>query len=253
LVDPKNQFYNDAVSKIDYINIGGWLINGNGLDFTYIHPDVLDERCAVAGNRLELKNSVNSESYKMLILPSCSIISLSNLRKVCDFYNSGGMVLFTTRLPHKSSEPGRDQEVDSLIRSIFPGFEDSAWSIIENKKGGKACYLPDTDAINLAEILYSAGMEYDVSYPLNSDIQYIHKVIDGRNVYFFANTGDSNIQTEVTLRGKMSMEKWDPHTGIVEKASSRSMKNDAIDLFQTMVRLHLAPYHSCFLVETTNE
>ena len=42
---PQNKFYNDAVSKIDYVNIGGWLINGNGLDFTYVHPDVLDERC----------------------------------------------------------------------------------------------------------------------------------------------------------------------------------------------------------------
>ena len=138
LVDPQNQFYNDAVSKIDYVNVGGWLINGNGLDFTYVHPDVLDERCAVAANGLELKNNENYESFRVLILPSCSMISLSNLRKVTDFYNSGGMVLFTTRLPHKSSEPGKEQEVDSLIRSVFPGYENDAWIIIENKKGGKA-------------------------------------------------------------------------------------------------------------------
>ena len=52
---------------------------------------------------------------------------------------------------------------------------------------------------------------------LNPDIQYIHKVIDNRNVYFFANTGKSYIQTEVTLRGKMAMEEWDPHTGDIRK------------------------------------
>ena len=248
-VDPQNKFYNDAVSKIDYINIGGWLINGNGLDFTYVHPDVLDERCMVAGNRLELKNNVNYESYSLLILPSCSMISLSNLRKACDFYNSGGMVLFTTRLPHKSSEQGKEQEVDSLIRSIFPGFENDAWRIIENKKGGKACFLPDTDAINLAEILYGSGMEYDVSYPLNPDIQYIHKVVDNRNVYFFANTGKSYIQTEVTLRGKMSMEAWDPHTGDTRKLSAEIVENDTPDQFFTRTKLDLKPYHSCFLVE----
>ena len=96
------------------------------------------------------------------------MISLSNLRKVTDFYNSGGMVLFTTRLPHKSSEPGKETEVDSLIRSIFPGLENDAWKIIENKKGGKACFLPDTDALSLSEILYGSGLEFDVSYPVKS-------------------------------------------------------------------------------------
>jgi hypothetical protein len=96
LVDPQNQFYNDAVSKIDYVNVGGWLINSNGLDFTYLHPEILDERCVVSGNRLELNNSVNHESFKLLILPSCPMISVSNLKKVTDFYNSGGMVLYNT-------------------------------------------------------------------------------------------------------------------------------------------------------------
>jgi hypothetical protein len=248
-VDPQNQFYNEAISKIDYVNIGGWLINGNGLDFTYVHPDVLDERCTVAGDRLELKNKMNHESFRVLILPSCSMISLSNLRKATDFYNSGGMVLFTTRLPHKSTEPGKEQEVDSLIKSVFPRSEDDAWVLIENKMGGKACFLPDADAINLSEILYGSGLDYDVSYPLNSDIQYIHKVIDDRNVYFFANTGEGFIQTEVTVRGEMAFEEWDPHTGNIRTLPSGILKRNTPDQMFTRVKLDLKPYHSCFLVE----
>jgi hypothetical protein len=248
-VDPQNQFYNNAISKIDYVNVGSWLINGNGLDFTYVHPDVLDDRCLVVGNRLELKNNMNHESFRILILPSCSMISVSNLRKVTDFYNSGGMILFTTRLPHKSTEPGKEQEVESLIRSVFPRFEDDAWGIIENKEGGKACFLPEADAVNLAEILYSSGFEYDVSHPLNPDIQYIHKVIDNRNVYFFANIGAGHIQTEVTVRGKMALEAWDPHTGDTSKLAAEIVKKDTPEQLFTRVKLDLKPYHSCFLVE----
>ena len=81
-------------------------------------------------------------------------------------------------------------------------------------------------------ILYGSGLEFDVSYPLNSDIQYIHKVIDNRNVYFFANMGKSYIQTEVTLRGKIGMEEWDPHTGGIRNAKAGEFDTDKPDPVQ---------------------
>ncbi|HAM09251.1 MAG: hypothetical protein A2X05_11515 [Bacteroidetes bacterium GWE2_41_25] len=248
-VDPENSFFNDAVSKIDYVDIGGWLMNGNGLDFTYIHPEVLDEKCSVAGSRLELKNSTNYENYSVLLLPSCYMLSLSNLRKVVEFYNSGGMVVFTSRLPHKSCETGKDMEVDSLIRSVFPGLEDDAWEMKENEKGGKAFFMPDPDAVGISEILYGSGLYFDVSYPLNPDIQYIHKVVDNRNVYFFANSGKSGIQTEVTLRGKIKVEEWDPHTGEIRKAETRYSENKSSGSNSTVVEINLKPYNSIFLIE----
>ena len=248
-VDPENSFFNDAVSRIDYVDIGAWLQNGAGLDFTYIHPEVLDEKCSISGNRLELNNSSNKESYSVLFLPSCYMVSLSNLRKVIDFYNSGGMVVFTTRLPHKSCETGKDMEVDSLIRSVFPGFEDDAWDMKENKNGGKALFMPDPDAVGISEIMYGSGLGFDVSYPLNPDLQYIHKVVDERNVYFFANTGKSNIQTEVTLRGKVPVEEWDPHSGEIRKSVIRYSESKASGSNSTNVKIILKPYNSIFLIE----
>jgi hypothetical protein len=248
-VDPENSFFNDAVSKIDYVDLGGWLQNGAGLDFTYIHPEILDEKCSVTGNRLELKNSNSSESYSVLFLPSCYMISLSNLKKAIDFYNSGGMIVFTTRLPYKSSETGKDTEVDSLIRSVFPHLEDDAWEMMENEKGGKACFLPDPDAVGISEVMYGSGLEFDVSYPLNPDIQYIHKVIDNRNVYFFANLGKGNIQTEATLRSRLAVEEWDPHTGKIRKAETGYSENKTSGSVSTVVKINLKPYNSIFLVE----
>jgi len=248
-VDPENSFFNEAVSKIDYVNLGSWLQNGAGIDFTYIHPEVLDEKCSVENGRLELKNNVTSESYKVLFLPSCYLVSFSNLKKVTDFYNSGGMVVFTTRLPHKSCEAGKDSKVDSLVQSIFPQMENNAWDIIENEKGGKACFLPDPDAVGISEIVYGSGLELDVSYPLNPDIQYIHKVVDSRNVYFFANLGKSSIQTEVTLRGKIPVEEWNPHTGEIRKSETGYTENKTSGSVSTIVKINLKPYNSVFLIE----
>ncbi len=106
-VDPANQFYKDAVKQIDYVDVANWLTNAAGKDFTFIHPEVLDEKCAVSGPSLLLQNTANHEEYKVIIVPSCDLISLSNLRKVADFYDAGGTVIFTTRLPRKSAEMGK--------------------------------------------------------------------------------------------------------------------------------------------------
>ncbi len=248
-VDPENNFFNEAVSKIDYINIGEWLINGNGLDYTYIHPEVLDEKCIVSGSNLIMDNNSNKESFKVLILPSCSLISLGNLRKVTDYYNSGGMVLFTTRLPGKACDPANDKEIETLMRSIFPQLEDDALEFFENKNGGKACFIPDPDAVGLSELLLGSGIEFDVRYPSNPDIQYIHKIIRNRNLYFIANTGKEIIKSEVKLRGQMTLEIWDPHTGAISETETVHEKNETSGSVFTLVKLDLKPFHSIFLVE----
>jgi hypothetical protein len=49
-------------------------------------------------------------------------------------------------------------------------------------------------------------------------LTYIHKVKDGRDIYFFANSSPKNIDTKVTLRGKKALSVWNPHTGGQETA-----------------------------------
>ena len=201
-VDPANQFYKDAVKPIDYVDVANWLTNAAGKDFTFIHPEVLDEKCAVSGPSLLLQNTTNHEEYKVIIVPSCDLISLSNLGKVADFYDAGGTVIFTTRLPRKSAEMGKDQAVADLMRSIFPGGENEAGLLKKNSAGGMACFLPSPDGQKLREILAGTGLVFDAAYPFQPEVQYIHKIIDGRDVFYFANVGGSNIETEVDLRGR---------------------------------------------------
>ena len=113
-------YYNGGVSipKTDYINVANWLTEDAGKDFTFIHPEVLDEKCSISVGRLKLNNTVNHEEYKVLIVPSCQIISVSNLEKIKKFYESGGKVIFTSQLPSFSTEFGKDEKVIRLMQSF---------------------------------------------------------------------------------------------------------------------------------------
>jgi len=78
--------------------------------------------------------------------------------------------------------------------------------------------------------------------------QYLHKVKDGRNVYFIANSTDRRVDTAVTVRGRLTLQRWNPHTG---EAAGLDTTN-AVENGQpfTQARLQLDPVKSVCLVET---
>ncbi|MDO4629097.1 MAG: hypothetical protein Q4C70_07935 [Planctomycetia bacterium] len=62
------------------------------------------------------------------------------------------------------------------------------------------------------------------SHDYDGMVQYIHKVKDGRDFYFVANSSDSRILLDVTLRGNFGkLEIWDPITGKMESIPSEKI------------------------------
>ena len=234
----------------DYIDVSNWFTNYVGKDFTFIHPEVLDERCPIVGNVLHLQNKINREEYKVLVIPSCKTISISNLKKIKDFYERGGSIVFTTRLPSKSVEAGQDMEVNKLVRSIFPEGENSGSVVQTSSKGGKAIFIIKPTGQNLRQSVSEVSSNFDVDYAVNENIRYIHKVINGQEMYYFANLGGENVNLPVTLRGNMKLHKWDPHTGKIQNLTTDNIFNDKTRLTTTKVSLILKPYHSCFWIGT---
>ena len=108
------------VAEADYVYLGELLATKVCRDFTFLHPEVLDERCAVKGDRLTLNNKVNHEEYRVLILPGHRTIRWSNLKKIKQFYDQGGQVIATGQLPSKSAEFGHDADVVRTIGEMFP-------------------------------------------------------------------------------------------------------------------------------------
>ena len=238
-----------ALTGIDYDDVSNWLTNYAGKDFTFIHPEVLDEKCTVADGILHLQNKINWEDYKVLVIPSCQTMSISNLKKIRDFYQQGGTLVFTTRLPSKSVETGKDLYINKLVKSIFPKGENNSGVVQTNRKGGKAIFIPKPSGQNLRQVLSDINGYFDVDYAVNEDIRYIHKVIGGQELFFFANIGGSNVNIPVTLRGKMKLQKWDPHTGDIQDLITENNLNDQSRLATTKCALLLKPYHSVFLME----
>lgn len=108
------------VPEADYVYLGELLSTRVCRDFTFLHPDALDERCSVKGDRIKLNNRINHEEYKVLIIPGHKTIRWSNLKKIKQFYDNGGKVIATGQLPYKSAEFGHDADVVAAIKAMFP-------------------------------------------------------------------------------------------------------------------------------------
>ena len=238
-----------VVTKIDYDDVSNWLTNYAGKDFTFIHPEVLDEKCSVIDGILHLENKMNWEEFKIIVIPSCKTISVSNLQKIKDFYEGGGSIVFTTRLPSISVESGKNEDVVNLVKSIFPNKESSQGIIYTSKKGGKALFILEPAAKNLRESLTEVYSDYDVDYPVNEDVRYIHKVIEGQDVYYFANTGSESVDLLVSLRGNMKLQSWDPHIGEIHNFLTETIINKETEVTRTLGNLKLNPYQSCFWIK----
>ena len=58
-----------SVPEADYMDVGERLALELRHDFTFVHPEVLDEKCAVTGAEIHLHNKVNAEQYKVFVIP----------------------------------------------------------------------------------------------------------------------------------------------------------------------------------------
>jgi alpha-L-rhamnosidase len=246
------------IPEADYMKVGELLALSIRRDFTFLHPEVLKERCRVSEHHLRLDNRVNHESYRVLILPGSRCVSVSSLKQIKSFYDQGGAVISTTALPVTSAEPGEDGTVRDLMKDIF-GAEilDQAPASTEpilrhtGKSGGRAWFVPGPTAASLRTALDEALPDGDVLFEENSavtggNLSYIHKIIDGRHVYLFANSSDQYVEVSVRLRDRLNLELWDPHDGAIRPVPSAMAK--AGDAPATRVHLSLPPVHSVFLV-----
>ncbi|MEL7163367.1 MAG: hypothetical protein AAFN92_21600 [Bacteroidota bacterium] len=158
-------------------------------------------------------------------------------------------MIATTQLPEQSATRGRDGEVRELIAQLFGN------AGRENSAGGRAVFLPEPTAEKLAVALAGATPPADVviatpprPVPEFGKLSYIHKVKDGRDIYYFANSSDETVNSEVRLRGDHQLQEWNPHTGSIRSVTT-SLSEESGNTF-TNLRLSLPPVRSLFFVST---
>jgi len=240
---------NDYVNPdSNYIALTEQLSESIRLDFTYLHPSILDEKVTVNGSTLHLDNQNNFENYSVMILPAISVISKSNLEKIYDFYQNGGIVISVGALPTIATEEQDTEAVNDMIKEMFGESETIKTDYIEktNGNGGQLYHIADTTL--LGETLEKAYDNYDVKVSSvdenNGHFTYIHKVRDERNVFFFANSSDISVQPTVTLAGEYhGLEVWNPITG------ERTPVSATVENGKTTFTLEFDPVSSLFVVE----
>jgi len=219
---------------IDYQEIGEALFRGLRVDYTYLHPDVLVDKCSVdASHRLVLNNRENREEYRVLILPAGDTLSAAAAARIREFYQKGGAVIATGLLPTRSAEFGKDKEVQQAMDDVFgkadvkraqdrQNFYVFWYEVKKNQAGGQAIFLPTVHPwlLDYALKLLLPQRDVDIQQPIaplrkgneyEGALTYIHKVKEGRDIYFFANSTSQPVDTK--LRGVKSLTVWNPHTG----------------------------------------
>jgi hypothetical protein len=374
-------------AEADYLDIGEMLSLDIRRDFTFIHPEVLDEKCRITGNKMQLMNKVNREEFKVFIIPGSRTIQLNNLQKIKDFYDNGGVVIATSALPDHSAEIGKDEEVRQIIRSMFGkeayspkdlttitasgnwntggfipsyatdnrletswkpsqgnlknewieiGFggertinkviirgikekpfsfrvqylnnndwiEGGKWDgagkemtvrmntvaatairivldsgevdkvlipeveIIDqqnrniasagnsftlhtNDRGGKAYFVPVPNSSKIKTILDETGTSWDVRFEKScavtgGNLSYIHKKVNRKDIFFFANSSDNYVDVPVILKGKLILKLWNPQNGKICECETKTESKEGIDY--TCIQLKLNPVESIFFV-----
>lgn len=110
--------------ETDYLAVGSQLTTRIWRDFTFVHPDIVDEKLTIkekdGQTLLRLDNASNWEEYRCFVVPGADVISWKNLEKLADFYDAGGKLLATTRLPSMASEGVEyNAKVQETIKRIF--------------------------------------------------------------------------------------------------------------------------------------
>jgi hypothetical protein len=160
--------------EFDYMTVGEYLFRMLRLDYTYLHPEVFDNKCKIENDEIHLTNVINSEDYKLIILPGGSTIKASNAEKFLEFFNHGGKIIATSMLPYRSAEFGKDEVVRNAMMMIFGVDEksllgnqyamDGKYLVHTAQAGGKACFIPSVDAGILGEAVNFCLPVRDVAF-----------------------------------------------------------------------------------------
>ena len=180
--------------------------------------------------------------YRVLVLPYHKVLSMAALDKVVELLKHGAIVLGPKpeRLVSLVGGEEAQQKFHAIANVLWGMHPDEAGQRTIGK--GKLVwgqtslqYLQDSGAAFDFEVL-GVGRQ--------SDFQFIHYVVGGKDVYFVCNQTDSANAVNCAFRvSGRRPEIWDPVYGEVRKAEAYKQESG-----RTIVPLEFEPYGSVFVV-----
>jgi hypothetical protein len=216
-------------------------VNGNlltppppqGYDYDVCNTDVLVNLMEVKNNRFILPGGM---SYRLLVLPDSDRMTLPTLRKIEALTQAGGTVYGPkpAHTPSLSGYPQADEELKKIA--------DKMWGACDGKTKTENQY-------GKGRIIWGAPLEQILAVrpdflASKEGFLFIHRQIDGAEVYFVSNQNDQEIATDCTFRVTgMQPELWHPDTGKREILAQYKQDEQT-----TIVPLRFDPSGSAFVV-----
>jgi len=215
-----------------------------GYDFDVITPEVLLKGATVHEGRLVLESGM---SYRVLALEPGQTMTPALLRKIKDLVSAGATVLGPkpASSPSLADYPRCDQEVQRLAAELWGNCD--GVSIQESRYGdGRVIWGKLLRGV-LAQQGVPPDFACDDEVTVGEEIRYIHRNIEGDEVYFVASGVPEARRFLCTFRvsGK-TPELWWPDTGRIEGVSVFKEEQG-----RTSIPLSFDPYGSVFVVFKT--
>ncbi|HEX9971166.1 MAG TPA: glycosyl hydrolase, partial [bacterium] len=195
-----------------FIRLSNFLLS-HQLDFDYLNERALiDAAIKTVENKVVLRQNQNDFwiDYKLLLVPLTKIIDEAALQRVNNFYNRGGKIIAYGNLPQLSSE-GAD-----LKFAVNKIWRDPAGSNTNNK-GGMAFFIK-SDFDSVRTIIESCLIPDLRLESHNKNINYIHKIKDGLDIYFISNIDSVPVNTDISFSTKAYPQIWNPENGAISAA-----------------------------------
>ncbi len=203
------------------------------------------EKTRIEGGRIHL----GREDYEWVFLPGVDALPLPVADRLLEFYEAGGTVVslgpqvriellpgmtsaeIVLKVPIRSADGRHDEQVKQIVSKI--------WG--QQASGRGRAYV--TTYKDIGNLLYSLNVHDVWIDPNLTLLQFYHRRLSGRDLYFFNNEGEP-VSTTVRLRGAEGVpEIWDPVTGAIHQAPCYWADRGELSL-----RLDLDRYESVFVV-----
>jgi hypothetical protein len=202
-----------------------------GYDYDVTDEDVLVHRLSVRNSRIALPEGM---TYRLLVLPPRSSISVEALRAVRKLVAEGAAVLGGQ--PRRATGLNGDDEVRAIAAEVWG---DCGRNGVGERRFGKGTvYCGQTAREVLAGLRIAPDFE-------GAGLDFIHRQTADADIYFIRNTRPEAVSADVALRsaGK-APELWHPEDGRVEPQAVYQATADG----RTRMPLRLEPMGSVFVV-----
>jgi hypothetical protein len=212
-----------------------------GYDYDVLDEDVLTNGLSVVNHRIRLANGT---SYRELVLPPLTNISMPALKAIDRLVNAGATVVGSkpTHLTGLSTPKATDADVVKMADRLWAGCDS------KEKNTGRVAAGKVVCTQSARQALEDAGVAPDLSGAgpaPNDGFDYVHRRAGGREIYFVRNTRPNPVATVLSFRVHgLAPEIWTPETGVIVPLSLYAETADG----RTSLPVLFTPYGSTVLV-----